>query len=445
MYLLHTYPDRFVLDVDGGGQSDGHGGSGSPESLLIDRATGAITRSKGQQRPPHGAAYSERIDGLLGIITLLRGRYLIVMTGSKHVATVQGCPIRQLVDTKIIPFATDKYAVHLTADQEKDETRYLSLLNQVLQCGFFYFSYDYDLTLSTQRIAAIRTDPSANALPLWKRADPRFFWNRYLLTDLIQTGQADEYLIPLMNGYVFQQHQRIKQHDVTFVLISRRSHERTGRRFVTRGLDLEGHAANFAEAEQTIFVTSGDLNSTRVASFLQTRGSIPVLWEQPVTLKYTPKIAFQISGRPIPISVEEAAAGGGPAQQKKFEAATDLACRRHFDAQCRLYGKQVCLNLVNQKGAELALVKAFKHSVDTMARSDVRLINWDFHQETKGMKYENIGRLVDLIREDVDQMGYFCARVSSTPTSASSRAASRTGKVEWEVSKRQSGAIRTSQ
>lgn len=306
------------------------------------------------------------------------------MTGSKHVATVQGCPIRQLVDTKMIPFHTEKNSApsHLTIDQEKDESTYLALINQVLQCGFFYFSYDYDLTLSTQRIANIRADATASALPLWKRADSRFFWNRYLLSDLIDAS-ADEFLIPLMNGYVFQQHQRIKQHDVTFVLISRRSHERTGRRFVTRGLDAEGHAANFAEAEQIIFVTdAADLNSTRVASFLQTRGSIPVLWEQPVTLKYTPKIAFQVGGRP---PVDESA-------KKRFEQATDEACRKHFDTQTKLYGKQICLNLVNQKGAELALVKAFKHSVDTMARSDVRLINWDFHQEVRATTHTHSRR-----------------------------------------------------
>ena len=352
------------------------------------------------------------------------------MTGSKHVATVQGCPIRQLVDTKIIPFASDKKAVTLTSDQEKDEQKYLSLVNQVLQCGFFYFSYDYDLTLSTQRIADIRADPSQNSLPLWKRADSRFFWNRYAMTDLIDAG-ADEFIVPLMNGYVFQQHQRIKTHDVTFVLISRRSHERTGRRFVTRGLNLEGHAANFAEAEQIVFVTDPvDMNSTRVASFLQTRGSIPVLWEQPVTLKYTPKIAFQIDGKPV-LPGEE--------NKKKFEQMTELACRKHFETQTKIYGKQVCLNLVNQKGAELALVKAFKYSVDQMARSDVRLINWDFHQECRKMKYENISKLCDLVKDDVEGMGYFCARVSTSVSSHSRRL----GKVEWDISKRQSGTIRT--
>ena len=67
MYLLHTYADRFVLDVDGS-MSGLHDGAPT-ESLIIDRATGAMARSgKTAPRPTHGAAFSERIDGVVGII-----------------------------------------------------------------------------------------------------------------------------------------------------------------------------------------------------------------------------------------------------------------------------------------------------------------------------------------------------------------------------------------
>jgi hypothetical protein len=75
MYLLHTYPDRFVIDVDSHagyafGGPDGSLGSGAGESLLIERASGAISRSKlGATRGAQGAAFSERIDGIVGIIT----------------------------------------------------------------------------------------------------------------------------------------------------------------------------------------------------------------------------------------------------------------------------------------------------------------------------------------------------------------------------------------
>ena len=46
-------------------------------------------------------------------------------------------------------------------------------------------------------------------------------------------------------------------------------------RFQVRGVDDNGHVANFAESEQAIFM--GD----EVTSFVQVRGSVPLFWEQP--------------------------------------------------------------------------------------------------------------------------------------------------------------------
>lgn len=429
MFVLYTFADRFVVELEGRGLTSpgsvGHA-SAAGDSLYIFRSTGAIQRVTAQQKqtgqvqPPVGnPLVVERIDAILGIINLLRGRYLLVITGSKHIATVQGCPIKQLKLTKLVPFV-DPNSHPLTPTQERDEARYLKLLHNVLQCGSFYFSYDYDLTLNTQRIADIRTKPELSALPLWRRADDRFFWNRYLCQDLIQTSEngssVDEWILPLMNGYIFQQHLRIKGHDVTFILMSRRSCQRAGRRFVTRGLNLEGHAANFAEQEQIIFVTDpSDVHCTRVASFVQTRGSVPIIWEQPCTLKYAPKINILKAGKE-----------------------TEIAFSKHFEVQLEKYGKQVCLNLVNQKGAELALVKGYKEQVDRVNNQSIRLINWDFHHECRKMKYENISKLVDMCKDDMEQMGWFCARVSSV--SSGSSASTR---LEWEVTRRQTGVLRT--
>ena len=46
-------------------------------------------------------------------------------------------------------------------------------------------------------------------------------------------------------------------------------------RFQVRGVDDNGKVANFAETEQVIFMED------EVSSFLQTRGSVPLFWEQP--------------------------------------------------------------------------------------------------------------------------------------------------------------------
>jgi hypothetical protein len=51
-----------------------------------------------------------------------------------------------------------------------------------------------------------------------------------------------------------------------------------------RGADSEGNVANFVETEQ--IVTHGDLR----CSFVQVRGSIPIIWTQKPNLKYKPSI-----------------------------------------------------------------------------------------------------------------------------------------------------------
>lgn len=52
----------------------------------------------------------------------------------------------------------------------------------------FYYSYGYDLTNSIQRTALSSEKTATNAsFPLWYKADLRFFWNYYMMSDLIQS------------------------------------------------------------------------------------------------------------------------------------------------------------------------------------------------------------------------------------------------------------------
>lgn len=58
-------------------------------------------------------------------------------------------------------------------------------------------------------------------------------------------------------------------------IISRLSCERVGTRFNVRGVNDDGHVANFVETEQLITFESVE------SSFVQVRGSVPLFWEQP--------------------------------------------------------------------------------------------------------------------------------------------------------------------
>jgi hypothetical protein len=53
----------------------------------------------------------------------------------------------------------------------------MALIMKIFDTQSLYFARNYDITHSLQRITTL-ANPQ---LPIWERADERFFWNRYML------------------------------------------------------------------------------------------------------------------------------------------------------------------------------------------------------------------------------------------------------------------------
>jgi len=79
-----------------------------------------------------------------------------------------------------------------------------------------------------------------------------FAFNDNILSEF-QGYEYSPFKIPCIFGYVFISSPNVNKSKIDFNLISRKDCRRPGRRFVTRGLDREGNAANFVETEH-IFV-----------------------------------------------------------------------------------------------------------------------------------------------------------------------------------------------
>ena len=62
----------------------------------------------------------------------------------------------------------------------------------------------------------------------------------------------------------------------TVTLVSRVNHKRIGTRYVRRGLDFDGNAANNVEMEQIVFHHDFAKNKA-ISSFIQMRGSAPAI------------------------------------------------------------------------------------------------------------------------------------------------------------------------
>lgn len=346
----------------------------SREHLVIDRLTNEIQLSKNDDIAL--GAEVKIIYGIIGIIRLLAGPYLIVITHREKVCEIDQKTIWRVTGTEMISY--QRTMLHLTDQQIQDNSAFVSMVETVLSAESFYFSTSYDLTHTVQRLA--NTSPDFRQIPLHERADMRFMWNGFVLKELIQQAELSRFCLPIVHGFVCATDCSIKNRSFRYILVSRRSCHRAGTRYNMRGLDAEGNVANFVETEQIV-----EYGAAR-CSFVQTRGSVPLYWSQFPDLSYKP--------RPI------------------ISAALDHldAFRRHFATQIYNYGRQVIVNLLDQKGHEQELVDKYSQMVKMSDMNQIRYLPFDFHKECKAMKWYRLSLLINQVADDQKQFGYFMSQ-----------------------------------
>ncbi|KAL2885828.1 Phosphoinositide phosphatase SAC1 [Ceratocystis lukuohia] len=395
--------------------------SPNAQSLVIDRPTGDIRLQEPGAGSLSRATQVMSIAGILGMIQLRLDKYIIFITKAQPVGRLRGHMVYKIASTQVMPIR--KRQIH-----DPDEDTFLTLLKTFLASGAMYFSYSVDLTNSFQRQAQ-----SSPAQPMWMRADDRFFWNKFVSSDLIkfrslgggsypgpQAG-IDPFILPVMYGMLEIRPTTFKQTPVTLALISRRSRHRGGTRFFTRGLDEDGNPANYNETEQIVilndgngamggFAGSSDMQSGKlgnsqemqVMSYVQIRGSVPAHWAEVNDLKYTPKIQLT----------------------RRLEAAVPAA-QAHLSQQINIYGDTYLINLINQQGREKQVKDWFEHMVSLVKASQPKLfehlhyVYFDFHHETKGMNMSRAYNLVERMENILPHQAYF--RASDAPASKEGR------------------------
>lgn len=170
-------------------------------------------------------------------------------------------------------------------------------------------------------------------------------------------------------------------------LISRRSVNRPGLRYLRRGVDDEGNTANTVETEQILSVPDWE-SSRNVYSYLQVRGSIPLYFSQS-------PYAF----KPIPVLHHSA-------------ETNQLAFARHFREMARRYGEIQAVSLIDKQAGELKLGEQYERYTNGLNKAggidgtSLQLEWFDFHNECRGMKFENVTRLVERLKDTLDRFGY---------------------------------------
>lgn len=201
------------------------------------------------------------------------------------------------------PFASDP------PQRRELETKILKQIISEFSAGTFFYSLDFDLThtlqhkrqlissrsatgtaladLLTNETSTFPPSPTESSIPsprhgksssmdkddfiepdvqvpLWRRADRRFFWNEWLCKDFIESG-LHGFIIPVMQGWVqsasfnvpippnpLEPDVSLGSVPVDIGVISRRSRDRAGLRYQRRGIDDQGHVANMVETEMIV-------------------------------------------------------------------------------------------------------------------------------------------------------------------------------------------------
>ncbi|PWA76866.1 hypothetical protein CTI12_AA227760 [Artemisia annua] len=345
---LWELPDQYVAEpIDG-----------SSGSCLAVNQDGSMTLV---DEVPHSTTVRvpkiQTIYGVVGILKLLAGSYLVVITERKCVGSYLGHPIYKVLSLKV--FSCDRSAKNSRYEKIKLESEFRSLLKVAEKTPGLYFSYDVNITLSTQR-----------------------------LNDL---GEETSQLPSGGSVTAFQSFQAAIGKDIIDVtLIARRCTRRNGTRMWRRGADEDGYVANFVESEQIIQLKG------YTASFVQVRGSIPFLWDQTVDLSYKPK--FEIL---------------------KPEKAPRIA-ERHFLDLRKKYGNVLAIDLVNTRGDEGRLTERFATSVEKILSDDMRCsliyvkfadfcryYHFDFHKICGHVHFERLCILYDQMEDFLIKNRYY--------------------------------------
>ena len=270
-----------------------------------------------------------------------------------------------------------------------EDQPYLKMLDDFLERNPLYYSDKIDLTISILNMKKkIETETKSH---LFKYIINQYCWN-YSMAKCFDSEGMNEYIYPVINGF-FGARKILdygEQNDLRFILIGRKDDRRSGMRFLIRGADSNGNVANTVETEEILTFKDNEGN-INIYSFLEIRGSIPLIWTQEPNLQLNPKI------RP----------------KDDFGANCDVF-KIHIEELMENYGAACCINLIDQKKDQKIIGNYYNNIAQNYKdgnKDKANLLNFvwfDFHAECKKMKYENIKKLFKTksFKECLNEYGY---------------------------------------
>ncbi|KAJ8315856.1 hypothetical protein KUTeg_008006, partial [Tegillarca granosa] len=315
--------------------------------------------------------------GIIGFVRFLEGYYIILITKRRKVAVIGTHIIYKIEDTSMIYIPND--SVRYT---HPDESNYSYDLTHTLQYHMAPSSISTQSTLNEDKTYGVKFRPAS-----------KYVWNKFLLK-LYEKLVIQDWVINIIHGFIDQKNICVFGKPVFLTLIARRSNKFAGTRFLKRGANCHGYVANEVETEQIVHDASLTfLDKTKLTSFVQTRGSIPLHWSQDVS-KMVPKPTILLDKR------DPYASSAG----------------QHFNQMLKRHGAPVIIfNLIKRrekKKHESILTAEYKEAVIYLNQflpsvHAIRYIGFDMAHVSKNKNKNVLDKLDKIAQHCVKQTGFY--------------------------------------
>ena len=307
--------------------------------------------------------------GIVGRLQADKQRYLVYIDEVIKKGEYFGANIYLITKFNYIPYESDVIA--------PEDYKNITMINDFLGRNCLFFSDRVDLTMSFKYLNdLIDKKFEKKWTNIFSLSNMNFCWNSFLANVFIRdkSDSLDQFIFPIINGYFGTCSGEEYSGDLVLALIARKDIRRSGMRFLIRGADKDGNVANFVEIEEILI--SKHSTNTIINSYIEIRGSIPLIWTQEPNMTRNPKV--EIYSNP-----EE--------NYKAFSA--------HILELINKYDSVHCINLIDKKKDQLKIGKEYEklcNEFKTKQPKEGRNLEYswfDFHHECKKMRYDNIKKL----------------------------------------------------
>ena len=307
------------------------------------------------------------VNSVLGYIEAKKKNYIVCANQTTFVG--------KILEARIFKIEKFCYVPEYENSIDIEDQPYLKMLDDFLERNPLYYSDKLDLTISALNMQKKMKEKTTKS-KIFKYTINQYCWN-YSMAKYFDSEGMNEFIYPVINGFFGARDisDYGEKNDLHFILIGRKDDRRSGMRFLIRGADKSGMVANTVETEE-ILIYKDDEGNINICSFIELRGSIPLLWTQEPNLQLNPKI--------IPYD--------------DFRANCDVF-KMHIEELFENYGSVCCVNLIDNKKAQKIIGDYYNGIVQNYkdANKDkeklLYFVWFDFHAECKKMKYENIKKL----------------------------------------------------